>query len=252
MFSQQKGGAAIGPKSPHRPWKLYIWLFLLLLTAIDLAVLLDIRTDGGGRPYRFMLWNFFLAWISAGTAAALDGVCALRQTPARTVLLPLCGLVWLFFYPNAAYLLTDLLHVFKNYAFDPQTRFWSDIAFWHHLLPMLLAALIGLLIAGVSLFSVQRLVASAYGAAAGGIFAAAALLLASFGIYMGRFVRWNSWDVVSNPLMLMRDMRALLGDPSWVRHLLMFGGGVFVITGGLYAVLILFGKMSAEVRSGER
>ncbi|NGZ75612.1 DUF1361 domain-containing protein [Saccharibacillus alkalitolerans] len=232
-------------KSLQYPWKLYIWLTLLLLTLLDLAVLLDIRGASGGRTYRFMLWNYFLAWLPAAASTALDWAFLQRRGPLRLTLLAGAGLVWLFFYPNAAYLLTDLLHVFRNYGFDPQQRFWTDIGFWHHLLPMLLAALLGLLIACASLYSVHRLVSRSLGRLAGASFAVVVLLLSSFGIYMGRFIRWNSWDVVSNPLMLLQDMRSLLSDPAWVRHLILFAGGLFVLQAALYLVLYLFTKMNA-------
>jgi len=236
-------------KSLQYPWKLYMWLALVLLTALDLAVLLDIRTDAGGRPYRFMVWNFFLAWLPAAAAVALDGLTLLHKGVPRTILLAGMGVLWLFFYPNSAYVLTDLLHVFRNYGFDPRQRFWSEIGFWHQLLPMLLAAVLGLLIACASLYSVHKLVTCAYGRLTGAAFAAVVLLLSSFGIYMGRFVRWNSWDVVFDPLMLLRDMKDLFGDPEWVRHLMMFGGGVLALQAGMYVILYLFTKMNANVDS---
>ncbi|GGN90990.1 DUF1361 domain-containing protein [Saccharibacillus kuerlensis] len=239
-------------RSLQYPWKLYIWLTLLLLTLLDLAVLLDIRSGAGVRQYRFMLWNYFLAWIPAAAAIGLDVVFIGRQGAIRRILLAGIGLLWLFFYPNASYLLTDLLHVFRNYAFDPRQRFWGDIGFWHHLLPMLLAALIGLLIASAALYSVHRLVSRAYGQVVGTAFAVIVLLLSSFGVYMGRFIRWNSWDVVSDPLMLIQDMAALMSDPAWMRHLILFGGGMFVLQGGIYAVLYLFTKLNSGENHHER
>lgn len=238
-------------KSLQYPWKLYIWLTLLLLTIIDLAVLFDIQNGAGGRPYRFMLWNFFLAWIPAAAAVGLDLLSLLRKGTVRTVLLGLGGLTWLFFLPNATYLLTDLLHVFRIYSFDPQDRYWGDIGFWRHLLPMLLASVLGLLIACAALYSVHRLVERAFGWVNGMVFACVVLLLSSFGVYMGRFVRWNSWDVIGNPLMLAKDMRDLFGDPEWVRHLIMFGGGILALQAGMYAALYLFTKLGPGEKKGE-
>lgn len=238
-------------KSLQYPWKLYLWLTLLLLTAIDLAVLFDIRTGAGGRPYRFMIWNFFLAWLPAGAAVALDGLTLLRKGAAKIILTGGMGLLWLFFFPNSAYVVTDLLHVFRTYGFDPRQRFWNDIGFWHQLLPMLLAAVLGLLIACASLYSVHKLVTRAYGRPTGAAFAAVVLLLSSFGIYMGRFVRWNSWDVVFDPFMLLRDMRDLFSDPDWVRHLMLFGGGILVLQAGMYVVLYLFTKMNDYSRTAK-
>ena len=41
--------------------------------------------------------------------------------------------------------------------------------------------------------------------------------LSSFGVYIGRFLRWNSWDLLLNPTILLRD----LADHLLVRNQLL-------------------------------
>ncbi len=102
------------------------------------------------------------------------------------------GATWFFFFPNAPYLVTDLLHVFVRYSFDPTERFWIDVVFWQHLFTLFTIAILGVLLGSYSLFSVQSLVRISFGVITSWIFVIVVLILSSFGIYIGRFVRWNS------------------------------------------------------------
>lgn len=145
--------------------------------------------------YRFLLWNLFLAWIPLACALAAE------RMRSRVALL-VCGAAWLVFLPNAPYLLTDLVHL------SGRNSNW----FWYDLIMLLSFGLTGMLLGYVSLYAMQKLVANRFGAVKGWVFAIATLGLCSFGIYLGRFERFNSWDVVFNPFDL------LLTIYSRVRH----------------------------------
>jgi uncharacterized membrane protein len=145
--------------------------------------------------HRAMAWNLFLAWVPL--------VCALAAERLRgRAMLLACGAAWLVFLPNAPYLLTDLVHLTDHGSY------W----FWYDLIMLLSFGLTGLLLGYVSLYAMQKLVAGRFGNAAGWVFAVATLGLCSFGVYLGRFERFNSWDVVFNPFDL------LLTIYSRVRH----------------------------------
>ena len=77
---------------------------------------------------------------------------------------------------------------------------------WFDLLLHLLFAMIGLMLGFASLAVMQKLVEHAYGCRRGWLFALAVLALAGFGIYLGRFQRWNSWDIVCSPFALLGDI----------------------------------------------
>jgi uncharacterized membrane protein len=142
-----------------------------------------------------MAWNLFLAWVPL--------VCALAAERVRgRAMLLACGAAWLVFLPNAPYLLTDLVHLTDHGSY------W----FWYDLIMLLSFGLTGLLLGYVSLYAMQKLVARRFGNAAGWVFAIGTLGLCSFGVYLGRFERFNSWDVVFNPFDL------LLTIYSRVRH----------------------------------
>jgi len=142
--------------------------------------------------YSFLLWNLFLALVPFGMSTML-GLAAGRVRPR--VLLPVAA-VWLVFFPNAPYILTDLFHLYS----------WPDAPVWFDLTLLLSFAWNGLMLGFCSLQEMQRLFTRAFGVAWGWAFAVGALLLGSLGIYLGRFLRYNSWNVVSSPLALAQDL----------------------------------------------
>lgn len=180
----------------------------------------------------FLLWNLFLALVPFGLSTML-GLSA-GKLKAR-VLLPV-GVVWMLFFPNAPYILTDLFHLEPR----PGVPYWYDLAL------ILSCAWNGLMLAYASLTDMQALVARRLGRGAGWAFATVALLLSSFGIYLGRYLRFNSWDVITNPLTLFYDILTRLVHPfahpkTWGVTLLY---GVFLLLG--YATVRLLGRMGEE------
>ena len=118
-----------------------------------------------------------------------------RECGPRGVKFWALSLAWLLFLPNAPYLFTDLIHITRV----PATRIWTDLVM------VLVFALPGLVLGFLSLQRMQALVARRRGAITGWLFAAAVAGLSGFGVYIGRFERWNSWDVLANPVALLSD-----------------------------------------------
>ncbi|UOQ51047.1 DUF1361 domain-containing protein [Hymenobacter cellulosivorans] len=177
----------------------------------------------------FLLWNLFLALIPFGLSTMLG----LAAGPVRArVLLPV-GAVWLLFFPNAPYILTDLFHL------EPR----SGVPYWYDLALILTCAWNGLMLAYASLLDMQNLVQRRMGSAASWVFVVVALLLSSFGIYLGRFLRFNSWDIITNPLTLFYDILNRVLHPAahprtWGVTLLF---GVFLVIG--YSTVRLLGRL---------
>lgn len=188
------------------------------------AALLGFRLNwSGNSKFVFLVWNLFLAAIPLGFAVLLSKVERWRLAA------PLIS-GWLLFFPNAPYVLTDLLHL----------RPRSGIPVWYDLLMLLSFALVSLWMGFQSLQLVQVWIARKSSALMAWSFVAVSLLLSGFGIYLGRFLRWNSWDIVSNPVSLMGDIWERFADPlahgqTW---------GVTLGFGGLLLVAYLFWKFS--------
>jgi uncharacterized membrane protein len=190
------------PHTPFRHSRQLAVIAALVLATLVASGLLGLRLAYTHRgTYSWLLWNLFLAWlplVSALFAYNLDSRSRLKWIMAVG-----CALIWLLFFPNAPYLVTDLIHLKPK----PEAPFWFD------LILLVAFAWTGCLLGFVSLSLMQEVVRKAVGRVAGWLFAGVVLLLSSFGIYLGRFLRLNSWDAFSNPLRILADISAPVLHP---------------------------------------
>jgi uncharacterized membrane protein len=114
----------------------------------------------------------------------------------------LLGLAWLFFYPNAPYILTDFIHViWGQRAHDARPPLiTANALLWYDIVLNSAFAFVGHLIGLISLLTLHRLTQAAYGRRWGWAFVLVAIGLGGYGIYIGRFERLNSWDILRAPL----------------------------------------------------
>ena len=210
---------------------------LLLALGLSLALsfaLIAVRLLLTRQPlFVFLLWNLFLAAIPFGLSAALR---LAARPPGARLLLPV-GAVWLLFFPNAPYLITDLFHLEPR----PGVPHWYDLAL------ILSCAWNGLMLAYASLLDMHALVRQWLGFGAGWLFAVLALGLSAFGVYLGRYLRFNSWDVLSNPLTLFYDIvqRFLHPFHNWQTWGVTVIFWAFLLIG--YATVRLLGQGSREL-----
>jgi uncharacterized membrane protein len=175
-----------------------IGLFLASLFCAALVLAREVHT--GNADSRYLLWNLFLAWIPFLLAVFVYDRWRRRR---GGVLLPGLGVLWLLFFPNAPYIATDFVHL----RHDPSAPYWYDAV------TIAAFAWMGVLLGFASLYLMQTVVRQWRGALAGWIFAFAAIGLGSLGIYLGRFLRLNSWDAVEHPSVLPRILHAAARDP---------------------------------------
>lgn len=156
--------------------------------------------------YLFLVWNLFLAWIPYWSSFGV--AYFYNRHPRLWWLLPIPGVIWLAFFPNAPYLLTDFLHLQPHSG----TLFWYDVVF------ISAFAWTGLFLAVFSLRTMQNVVKSLAGAIAGWLFVAGVIGLSGLGIFLGRFLHWNSWDVLFHPKAILKDMLLPLTNPLQHTH----------------------------------
>lgn len=151
--------------------------------------------------YIFLVWNLFLAWIPYLTS--LSASILYQRDPRRWWYLLLPSLLWLVFFPNAPYILTDLLHL----QYRPPVPIWYDLGL------LLIFAWTGLFLAIFSLRTMQVLVSTVAGALTGWLFVIGVVGLSGLGVYMGRFLRWNSWDLLFHPEAVLSDLLIRFANP---------------------------------------
>ncbi|HEY0787004.1 MAG TPA: DUF1361 domain-containing protein [Thermoanaerobaculia bacterium] len=156
------------------------------------------RTDSSA--YTFLAWNLFLATVPLVAAASLLSMHRARG-PATLQLLAFA--VWLLFLPNAPYILTDFIHLKES----------ESIPLWYDIALLASGAGTGVLFAYASTAYVQAVVADRLGRLAGWAVAFVAFVLSGFGIYLGRFLRWNSWDALTEPARVFHDIVPRVVDP---------------------------------------
>jgi len=187
--------------SRHK-YKFTVFALLVAASAVSVALALTRMAYSNSREYASLIWNLFLAWIPFVFASIAYSLSWGRKM--LYVVVTGCALVWLLFFPNAPYILTDFQHLVTNAATAPV---WFDV------LMLIWFAWTGLLLGVVSLFMVQEIVTRNFGRLTGWIFAFGVIVLSSVGIYLGRFLRWNSWDVLQDPLPIAHDIYSILRHP---------------------------------------
>lgn len=132
--------------------------------------------------YVFYVWNLLLAIVPVAISNRL-----LRQK-SFGIKSYLLIFTWLIFFPNAPYIVTDLFHFVKR----------DGIPLWFDLLIVTTAAWNGLMLGFISLSNVEKFLLKYFVQTKVKLLLAVSLLLCGFGVYLGRFLRFNSWDVFSN------------------------------------------------------
>lgn len=167
------------------------YLFLLTLCCFGLS-LFRIGYSGSTK-YLFLNWNLFLAFVPWLLTSSLQ---VFPQWQKRKSLLWLVGLSWLAFFPNALYIFTDLFHLHSG----------SSMPIWFDLILILAFAWTGILFGFLSLWDFENLLSKRMHKKWVPMISIGLLFLSSFGVYLGRFLRWNSWDLIQRPGAILEDV----------------------------------------------
>lgn len=190
-------------------------LFLLML--FDLSLILFRNFFAGGsleqlasleniitfrsQTFLFLIWNLFLAAIPLGLALVLHWY---KHHPRFNWIFWPGLALWLVFFPNAPYIITDLIHI----------RPRPYIPLWYDTFTFFVFAWSGLYLGLLSIKVIGELLVSKLGNIASQTFIFSAIMLSGFGIAVGRFLRWNSWDIIANPSTLFQDTLSLITNPG--------------------------------------
>ncbi|HEY1170743.1 MAG TPA: DUF1361 domain-containing protein [Verrucomicrobiae bacterium] len=174
--------------------------------------------------FGYLIWNLFLAWLPLVFAIVTRQSFRWWGWCPRTLIV---GVMWLLFLPNASYIVTDLIHL-RHHTPVPT---WFDAALFAAF------AFTGVALGFVSLRLIHDVVAERRGWMQGWLFVFGVLALCGFGIYLGRIERWNSWSVLTEPHVLIADVRMMFGSMESFRYTLRFTGVFFVFLTLCYVLL---------------
>lgn len=199
------------------------WAAVVALTCLAGLAWLA-RSFVTGPRFVFLWWNLFLAWVPWVLSAWYV------RKPRHWATSALVASAWLAFFPNAPYLVTDLVHLKAR----PPVPFWYDV--------LLLSsfALAGCALGWTSLDMMRQRVERARGRRWSVLAVTLVVALTGFGVYLGRFLRWNSWDVVTQPLELASAVLSSATEPRAV---------VFSAT---FAAFVGAGYLLVAERQGQR
>jgi len=141
-----------------------------------------------GHAFVFIIWNLFLAWIPFAISASFKKLETGAIWKQLTVFF-----IWLLFFPNALYIVTDLIHLEME----------TVVPKWFDAVLLFSSCITGLLMAFVSLLRVEHFLSKRFDNTRVHALMVIILFASSFGVYLGRFLRWNSWDVINHPMGLM-------------------------------------------------
>ncbi|MFN8294837.1 MAG: DUF1361 domain-containing protein [Chitinophagales bacterium] len=147
----------------------------------------------------FLIWNLFLAFIPFFIANCLY---LFNDRFNKITIIPVVAL-WLLFFPNAPYIITDIIHLHPG----------KDFTYWYNLLIVISCVWNALIMGLLSLNDIQNVVTDKFGKTIAWILSVSSVFLAAFGIYIGRILRWNSWDLFFDTKSLMYDIGERVTNP---------------------------------------
>lgn len=167
----------------------------------------------------FLPYNLFLAWLPL-----LFSLYMRRST--KPMVMAMLFVLWLLFFPNAPYIITDLLHLKPRAAFPH----------WYDTMLVYTYAFTGLLVGMLSALIVYDKLKQYYIKTISRGIIMLSMLASGYGIFLGRFLRWNSWDAFFNPFSILLDAVHRIANPlSYPRTY-----GVTLVVGGLLCITFLF------------
>ncbi|HUB94133.1 MAG TPA: DUF1361 domain-containing protein [Verrucomicrobiae bacterium] len=173
--------------------------------------------------FDYLLWNLFLAWTPLLLVELLF-------RGLRTRLWSSYGpftltLLWLLMLPNSFYMISDFLHVQEVVG----AGLLYDVVMFTSCI------FTGVFLGFSSLYLVHLELRKRVAARSADVCVAVILFLCSYAIYLGRDLRWNSWDVLTNPAGILFDVSDHLIHPLQNGDMYVVTLSFFVLLGSLYA-----------------
>jgi len=199
-------------------------LTLVLSSAVSVGFLIGRIIATHQLTYWFLVWNLVLAWLPLGLAWWL--MARLQKTPWLSLsnILPTC--LWLGLLPNTFYIASDFIHLGRN----------GGVSLLYDIVLFLSFTFNGFILGYISVLAVHGQLRKRLSSRGAHSLVAGVFLLCSFAMYLGRYLRWNSWDILINPAGLIFDVSDPFINPSSHPQVFTTTLMFFVLLSSVYAV----------------
>ncbi len=210
----------------------FVTVMLLTVFSLFCVSLVAVRIPVNGRiGLHFMIWNLFLAWIPYLISLTLERTQRNEKIGFRSLFVLA---IWLLFFPNAPYMITDF-----QYAGG-----YGHPLLWLNIVTLISFAWTGLLLGYLSLREVQMFLEKHLSPRWTWSIITLSMVAASYGIFLGRYQRWDSWNILTQPVNLLTDILQTITTPRAIGMTLTLS--VFLILGYLSLNLL------SNQKSGDR
>ena len=170
----------------------FVLVSFVFVTVTTVAVYLNDTTD---IKWLRMIWNYFLAAIPVYMALFSRYYSELEKRVPTVAF----SLLWLLFFPNAFYMLTDFKYLSKISfpLWDVYEKIGGNLTPWILLLNLVVSITAGVIAGIISLEIIHKILKENFGNKISWVIVTFLMILTSFGVYIGRFARLNSWDIIN-------------------------------------------------------
>jgi uncharacterized membrane protein len=195
---------------------------LILSSLVSVLLYLIGLVSYGDAYFWFLNWNLFLAWLPLLFVWLLGR--HLRTGRWFSWQGIIYSLLWLGFLPNSFYIASDFVHLIYT----------GDTLLMYYIVLLLSFTFNGFLVGFLSLYLMHKQLLKRLNASTTHLLIAGILLLCSFAIYLGRYLRWNTWDVLVNPAGILFDVTDRFINPLAHEQMFRITGLLFILLGSVY------------------
>lgn len=176
--------------------------------------------------FGYLVWNLTLAWVPLILVLWLERILRIKLWSSWLAMA--VTLLWLGFLPNSFYVISDFVHLTEV----PRADIVFDVVMFGSF------AINGLILGYLSLFVIHGELRKRLSARTSGIMVGLVLLLSSFAIYIGRDLRWNTWDVIISPASLLFDVSDRLLNSGAHPQVFSTTLSFFILLSSIYLVIL--------------
>ncbi|QAA35093.1 hypothetical protein C1I91_27545 [Clostridium manihotivorum] len=218
-----------------------------MLRAISIIYSLWIFISPYKSPY-FMVWNLFLAWIPLEIIDLIIRINNSFKAKNVFVINYILWILWILFYPNSPYMVTDFIHIIgnkyvlsrpihPNYAITNRIMFNDNFKIWLDFVNIAIGVWLGYIVGFIALNKAHKTFFRKLGFAKSWLIVFLINIISGYAIYLGRFIRWNSWDIITKPKNIFIILLNNINRKSFYFTIL-FGGFMFILYLIHYAITI--------------